>query len=229
MRAAGEGDRASPAIRSGRPTDRLPELHDRLVELAGVRGGKDRREGFFESGADERRPHVALLPGPTGRDPPAVRLERDHGSTERDRRDGAGGVRADARKGLELGHGGREPPVPRPRDPAGRREHVVGAGIIAGPLPELQYPARRRARERADRGERTDEPLEVRRRLCDARLLQEDLRDPDPVRVPVLAPGQRPPVLAIPTNEGRRECGRERRRGRRSGAHGPPPPDGAET
>jgi hypothetical protein len=229
MRAARERDRARRAIRSGRPTDRLPELHDRLVELAGVRSGQDRNEGLIESTEDERVSQVPVLPGPTSGDPPTVRLERDHGLIERDRRDGAGDVRADARQGLEFGNGGGEATLPRPHDPAGRREQVVGAGIVAGPLPDLQDPAHGRARERANRGERAHESLEVRGRLCDARLLEEDFRDPDPVRVPVVAPGQRPMVEAVPSDEGRRERGRERRHGRRSGTHGPRGSDGAET
>ncbi len=39
VRAARERDRAGRAPRSGRTTDRFPELHDGLVELAGVRPG----------------------------------------------------------------------------------------------------------------------------------------------------------------------------------------------
>ncbi len=39
VRAARERDRTGRALRSGRTTDRFPELHDGLVELAGVRPG----------------------------------------------------------------------------------------------------------------------------------------------------------------------------------------------
>ena len=39
MRAACERDRAGRALRSFRTTDRFPELHDRLVELAGAGPG----------------------------------------------------------------------------------------------------------------------------------------------------------------------------------------------
>jgi hypothetical protein len=41
MRAARERDRAARTIWAGRPTGRFPELHDRLVELAGVRPRQD--------------------------------------------------------------------------------------------------------------------------------------------------------------------------------------------
>jgi hypothetical protein len=170
---------------------------------------------------DVRVPHVPFLTGPAGRDPPPVRFERDHGATERDRRDGSGGVRADARKGLELGDGGRESPLPLPHDPAGRRVQVVGASVVASALPDLEHLTDRGPRERADRREGAHEPLEVRRGLRDAGLLEEDLRDPDAVRVPVTTPRQRSPVETVPSEEGRSERGRERRRGRRSGTHGP--------
>ncbi len=171
--------------------------------------------------ADERVPHVPLLKRPAGRDPLPVRLERDHGTTERDRRNGSGGVRPDARKGLELGDGGGEAPRPLPHDPAGRHVQMVGAGVVAGALPDLQHPADRGARERLNGRERAHEPLEVRCSLRDAGLLEEDLRDPDPVRVSVATPWQRPPVEPVPSQEGRSESSRERRRGRRSGTHGP--------
>ena len=129
--------------------------------------------------------------------------------------------RPDARKGLELGDGGGEAPRPLPHDPAGRHVQVVGAGVVAGALPDLQHPADWGARERLNGRERAHEPLEVRRSLRDAGLLEEDLRDPDPVRIPIATPRQRPLVETVPSQEGRSESSRERRRGRRSGAHGP--------
>ena len=52
---------------------------------------------------DEPVPHVALLARPASRDPQAVRLERDLGAVERDRRDGPGDVRAHSGKFFELG------------------------------------------------------------------------------------------------------------------------------
>jgi hypothetical protein len=229
MRTARERGRALRAGRSGRPTDRFPKLHDRLVERAGVRPGQDRSEGLLEASADERVLQVPFLAGPAGRDPQSVRFERDDGAAERDRRDGSGGVRADARKGLELADGGGEPTFPLPHELASRRVQVVGTGIVAGALPGLQDPADGGLREGVDRGERSHEPLEVRGRLRDARLLEEDLRDPDPVRVPVVAPRQRSTVETVPSEEGGRERGRERRHGRRSGTHGPRTRDGAET
>jgi len=229
MSTARERGRAGRAVRPGRSADRFPELHDRFVERAGLRRGQDRGEGLLEPSTHERVPHVAFLAGPTGRDPPAVRFEGNHGATERDRGHGPGGVGADSRKGLELGNGRGEPASRLSHDPAGGRVQVVRPGIVAGALPDLQDPTEGRARERVDRGERADEPLEVRGGLRDARLLEQDLRDPDPIRVPVAAPRKCSTVDTVPLEKGGREGGREQSRGRRSGTHGPRTPDGAET
>ena len=229
VRAAGECDRAGRAVRSGRPADGLPELHDRLVERAGVRPGQGRLERPLEASPNGRRAHVPPLSGPSGRDPQAVRLQGDHRTAEGDRRDGPRDVRADARKGLELRHGGGDPPSALRNEPPGRGVEVVRARVVAGTLPDLEHPVRRSASERADGRERAQEPLEVRDRLRDPRLLEEDLRDPDTVGIPVEAPRERPPAEAVPAHERRDERRGKRRRVGQGRTHRPRAGDEART
>ena len=110
-RPASERDRAVRAVRADGRADGLAELHDRLGEIGGRSGGKDGGHGPLKIGPDRRGSEVALLPGPAGSDPEAVRLERDHRATERDRSHGPGDVRADSRQRFEF------PDVRRHRSP----------------------------------------------------------------------------------------------------------------
>jgi len=222
---AGRRDRADGAQRTGRPADRLPELHHCLVEIARASPGQQGDQGRLEARADGRVANVPFLAGPAGRDPEAVRLERDVGATERDRRDGSGDVRTDAGKALEFGRGGGEAASSISDEPTSRLVQVMGPAVVAGPFPDLEDAADAGARERVDGGERFHEPLEVRGGLGDAGLLQQDLRDPDAVRVPVAPPWQRSTVEPIPPEQVGRQRGREGCRGQGGGTHGPVVPD----
>jgi hypothetical protein len=170
--AARERRGAASALRMDRPADRLSELHHRFVELTGATRGQESGEHRLELVAYGSGANVPFLPGPPRRDPESVRLERHFAGAEGDRRDGAGDVRSDAGKGLELGDGGRDLPAHLAHDPSCRGVQVVGAAVVAGALPDLQDAPDGRAREAFDRRKGGHEPLEVRGRLVDARLLQ---------------------------------------------------------
>jgi len=217
---AGERDRTGGAIGADRSADRLPQLHHRLVERTGALSWQDRDERRLEPSAHVSVPDVPCLPCPACRDPQAVRLERDLGPVERDRRHGPRDVRADPGEPFELGNGGREVPPVVPEDRAGRFVEVVGACVVAGALPELEHPRTGSVRERHDRRERREEPLEVRAGLGDPRLLEENLRHPDAVRVAVPPPGERATVGFEPAEQRRRKRGRKTGHARRSGPHG---------
>ncbi len=225
MGPAGERDRAPTALRSHRPADRLAELHHRLVELTGAPGRHEPGEHALEVGSNGPLADIALFPGPAGRDPEAVRLECELRTTERDGGDGPGDVRSDPGQGLELGDApGQVAPVLLDEASGGGME-VVSPGVVAGPFPDLEDPFDRCPGERLDVGEGSYEPFEVRGRLVDASLLQQHLGDPDPVRVPVGAPGKRSTVPTIPPKEFFREPRRGWGGGRGSGTHGFPTPD----
>jgi hypothetical protein len=225
---AGIGDRTGRAGRPLRTADGLAKFHHRLVEGPRFGPGEDRFEGPFEADSDPGVPHVPFLSGPAGCDPQPVRLQRDHRPAESDRGDRPRDVRTDPGQRFELRDGGREFSSAFADDVTGRSVEAMGPRVVAGPLPELEDPFGPRPRERFEGGERMEEPLEVRDRLVDAGLLQEDLRHPDPVRRSVRAPGEFSVVGPVPREKGRGERRREGRRGGGGGSHGLRSTDEAE-
>ncbi len=226
--AAGVSDRARRTGRLSGTADRLAEFHHRLVERPRLRPGEGRFQDVFKTSPGPRVPHVLFFSGPASRHPEPVRFQRDHRPSEGDRGDRPCDIRSDAGQRLEFPNGRREFSSPFAHEPPGGRVEVMGPRVVAGPLPELEDPFRPRARERPEGGERPHEPLEVRNRLVDASLLQENLRHPDAVRSSVGAPGQLSVVRAVPREKGRGERRRERRRGGRGVSHGTRPRDEAE-
>ncbi len=227
---AGERHGAVAAMGSVRPADRLAELHHGFVELPGgcvVPNGVERP---FETGAHFRPTHVVRLAGPPGRDPESVRLEGDHREIKGDRRDRAGDVRPDPRELLELGHRARHFAASLGRQLAGRGVQVAGPGVVARSLPNLEDPVERAGGQLGEGRELGHEPLEVRHRLGDPGLLQEDLGDPDAVRFAVPAPRKCPTVAAIPSEEGLRDRvgGSQDLGGTGARRHGRPLPDEAQ-
>ncbi len=218
--AAAERDRAPRAFRVGGETERLSELHHRLIELARTPGRKDRPKVLLERRANPGVSHVPFVPGPPGRDPKPVRFEGDRRRPERDRRDRARDVGTDPGEPLELGDGGRDRAAHGPDHDPRCFVEVVGTGVVSGPLPDLQHPADGGSGERFDGGKLAEEPREVRARRSDPRLLEEDLRDPDAVRVPVEAPRKRPLGTAIPAEKTRCERRGKRSTDRRARPHG---------
>jgi hypothetical protein len=209
--------------------DGLAQLHHGLVERPGRLRRQDGEERAPEARAHSGVADVTLLERPAGRDAQPVRLEGNHRPAEGEGGDGSGDVRTDAGQLLELVHRAREPTPSLPHEEAGGLVEAMGPGVVAGPLPDLEDLPDRGPRERLDGGEPLDEPGEVAGRGGDARLLQEDLGDPDVVRLPVRAPGKRPTVGVVPSEKVGRERGRERLDGRRrSGTHGPRGPDEEE-
>ena len=102
---------------------------------------------------------------------------------------------------------------------------MAGPGVVSRALPGLQDLNAVRVGQSRDRGEPSHETLEVRDRLSDAGLLQEDLGDPDPVRVAIATPGERATVGPEPSKKGRGHRRRHDRigTGPGGGAHGTPP------
>ena len=224
---AASRERAGVASGATGKADGLPELHQRLVERSARSAPERPEEPVLEPTADLRPPEVAFLADEPGRDPEPVRLERDHRPIEREGRDGSGDVRADARERLELGDRVGEAAAAPEGDRPGRGVEVAGAGVVARSLPGLEDPVERGGGERLDRRERDQKPLEVRDRLGDAGLLEEDLGEQDPVGVAVASPGEGPPVPGEPGEEGPDGRGREGRSAVPStgGGHVPPVPE----
>jgi hypothetical protein len=155
-----------------RDTDRLPKLHHRLIEAAGLVVREERSQHGLQAVPHGRRAEVSYLPRPAGRDAQPVRFQRHRGRVKGEARDCAGNVRADPGQRLQLRNRGREDPAELVTHLPGRRVEVAGARVVAGPLPRLQHVTDLRLGERFDRGKPRQESLEVRPRLGHAGLLQ---------------------------------------------------------
>jgi hypothetical protein len=207
-RPAPRGNGTFGAPGRDRTTERLPQFHDSLVELARGRGGKEARERDGEATAHPGRADRAALERPAGRDPEAVRLEGDHGYPVQQARQCRRHVGTDAGELLPLLHTCGEAPVAFPDHATSRLVEVPRPCVVAGSLPDLQHVGLGCRGEPLDGREASNHLLEVGDRLGDASLLQEDLGEPGPVRVPSGPPGERPAVRAVPRHERAGERGR---------------------
>ena len=191
VRAARGRERAREAARRGRRARHRAELHEPLVEIA--RGERARQRDHQLAGD---RPDRALAGG--GLD---VELDRerarDHAGdvavderralAERDRRDRAGRVGADAGHRAQLARPRRE------RAGADRLRtgvEAAGARVVAEAGPRGEHVVERRRRERGHRGKPRHPALPVGDHRGHAGLLQHDLADPDRVRIAGAAPRQ---------------------------------------
>ncbi len=212
-RPAAERDRAGPAVRMPREADGLSQFHDRFRELPRAVRGDQSGEREFQTPSGPGRPGIAGLPGPPGRHAEPVGLERDGRRPEREARDGPGDVRADPGQRLQLRDRLGQLASALGDQPAGRGVEVPRPGVVARPLPGLEDGGRRRGGEVAHGREPGEEPLVERYHRRDPGLLEHHLGDPDPVRIAVAAPRERPPVAREPGDERRPE-----RRVKRTGA-----------
>jgi hypothetical protein len=225
MGAAVGPHRTSAAERCSRPADRLAELHHGLVELPHVAIGQEGFEGRPKAVANRCRPDVPFLPCPAGRDAKGIGLQGNLVRVERETRDRPRDVGADPREGLELRNGPRHGSAEGGIDDPGRRMEVSGPGVVPRPFPRLHHVGDARVRERGDGRESREEPVVVGDGLLHARLLKQHFGDPDPVGVPVPAPGERPTVGAKPPPQRRARIAGDGRMdtGRGAAAHGRPP------
>ena len=204
------GDRARRAVGAAGPADRLAELHQRLVELPGPLPRELPLQGLPQAGPNGGSANVVLLERPPGGHAEAVRLEGHDRFAEGEARHGGAHVRAEAGEFRELPRGRREESVPLPHNLAGGLPEVAGASVVAQALPRLQHLPFRTGCERLNGRERLQERGVAGGRGRHAGLLEEDLRDPDPVRVAVGSPRERPSVCREPGEEPVRP-GRRRR------------------
>lgn len=201
VRTAPLGHRAHGAPRCSGAAHGLAELHDRFVESARI----DRRQVGVqeppEITACPRRTRVPFEPVPAGEHPHPVRLEGGDLLAEREAGDRPRDVRPETRQLLELGPApGPDAPPFADQDP-GRLQEPMGAGVIAGAFPDLEDRADRRGRQPLEVGEAFEEAPVVRDGLSDAGLLEQDLRDPDPVGIAVGPPRERTPVRPEPVEQ----------------------------
>ena len=133
--------------------------------------------------------------------PDHVAVQDRRRASERDARDGASGVAADAGEVEQLLDCLRDASfVPRQNFSRPALE-VAGPGVVAQAGPEPQHLVLRRRGQRGHRWEPLHEPLVIGEDRGDLSLLEHDLRNPDRVRVARLPPGQIPVAGAIPRQQ----------------------------
>ncbi len=206
---AARRDRAVRAAGSMRRADRLPEFHHRLAERTGPVAREDRRQGGLQAGPGRESANVTGLERPPGGDADPVRFQRYDGPVEGEAGDRPGDVRADAGERLETLDGVREPARVLGHDRARGRMEVAGPRIVPRAFPGLQDGGKRGPRQRRDGRKLRHEPIVPVGRRGDPCLLEHHLGDPDPVRVPVATPRERPTVRREPGEQGRRDRGIE--------------------
>lgn len=118
-----------------------------------------------------------------------------------DRADGRRRVVAHAFERPHIGVVGRKPASVKGDDLTCRGVKIPRPAVIAQSLPELQHLVLGCCRQGADVGEPLGEAQVVVRPLCDAGLLEDDLRKPDAVGVAGLPPGQVASVGFVPVDE----------------------------
>src|SRR5690606_34968863 len=79
--------------------------------------------------------------------------------------------------------------------------HISGRGIVSEPLPMQQYLTLGGCGKRNDIREMRQEPVKVREPLLYARLLKDDFREPDDIRVGGMPPRQIALMLVIPCDD----------------------------
>ncbi len=137
-------------------------------------------------------------------------------AVERDARDSARRVAADAGERQELVHSVRGFALKSRDDFFCGAMKIVRAGVIAGAFPGFQHSVEFCRGERADGGEAFEEALVVGDDGRDLRLLEERLRNPNAIRiVRVAAPGEIAFMPGVPREEGRGKCFCARFRGSR--------------
>ena len=125
-----------------------------------------------------------------------VAVDRRRRQIERDRRDGGGGVIADAGQRAQLRNACREFAAVTLDHGAGAGVQVSGASVIAEPGPGFQHVIERRRSQRADIVPALQETGVIGRDGLDRGLLQHDFGEPDPVRIGALAGRRAPRQLA---------------------------------
>lgn len=201
-RTARRRDRARGTDGVPREADGLPELHDRLVERARALGGELGGERGAEPLADQGGTDVAPFEGPARGNAKPVRLERDDPHVEGEACHGGCDVLPDARQRSQPFDGRREAPSVLSHEDLGRRVQVAGPRVVTGALPGLQDVFETGRREPLDVREPREEGLVALRDRRNAGLLEHHLGDPQPVRVPVEPPRQRPAVRGEPSEQG---------------------------
>ena len=209
-RVAPVGQRAAYAERLRRKADGGAQLHDRLVEVSGTRGGHHLAGGLVDSLAVRQAEQARIHP-------PQVAVRCRVAPVKGDAHDRAGGVPPDARQVQQRLVVRRQPAAVAAHHQARRPLQVFGAPVVAEAAPDAPYGVQGRAVQGLQRRERLHEAVVVWKHGGHLGLLEHGLGDPDGVGV-AASPGQVTLVAVVPAQQ-RRAHARPRPRRVRDGGH----------
>ena len=199
-------DRTDRARGAPRRADLLAEVHERGREVAGISRGQEGRDAPPQELGMRSRPRFAPN-GEESRDHARhVGVERRHPRAERQRRHGGGQVVAESRQRRECRRVARKPPAVRRDDASRGGVQVPGPGVVPEARPGRQHARFPRPGERRQVRKTSEEHVVPSGDRGHGRLLEHDLRNPDPVRIPGPAPGE-PPLFSAKPGE---QCGPDR-------------------
>ena len=186
--------RAQQAKGLPRPAEGGTNLHQRLIGVARPQLIQQLAGGAEQTGAYLPAFRVLFEGQPAAEHPLDIAIEHRHLFAESLRGDGRGRIGSNTRQLLpfrrrawQLGQGDKY---------LGRRVQLTGPAVITQTRPARQHLVDFSRRQRRQARKRSQESPIVGNHGLHLRLLQHHLRDPYPVRVPVLPPGQ-VPLLAI--------------------------------
>ena len=183
-----QGAIPAPGLRGG--TLQGPEIHDRLVVKSRAGSIQLQLRQLGERPLPGRRIYRDADIEKPCQHPVYIPVEHCARSVVNDRADGRRSIVAHAGQRAHLPVRGREHPAePRHDLPRGSME-VAGTAVIAQPLPQFEHLVLGRGCQCGDVGEPLRKAQVVLQSLRHARLLQDNLRKPYPVRVTRATPGQ---------------------------------------
>ena len=183
-----QGAIPAPGLRRG--TLQGPEIHDRLVVKSRAGSIQLQLRQLGERPLPGRRIYRDADIEKPCQHPVYIPVEHCARSVVNDRADGRRSIVAHAGQRAHAFVGDREYPAkPRHDLPRGSME-VTGTAVIAQPLPQFEHLVLGRSCQCGDVGEPLRKAQVVLQSLRHARLLQDNLRKPYPVRVTRATPGQ---------------------------------------
>jgi len=223
----GHAARGHRALCAARPTARAhgrTEVHQPLRVRADVARRQFALGERPERSLGARSPRIPVDSREATQHPLDVAVQDRGPGAERERRDRAGGRTADPGQRGERLDATREFATEGFGDTASAGVQVARPAVVAQAAPGAQHVFLGRRRQRRDVGKALDEAQVVRDHRGHLRLLQHDLRHPDPVGVGTRLPRQVvPAVRALPADDpvsepahGEQRIDQRRRRARRA-------------
>ena len=193
--------RTDRTLRFARQTNERAKIDKRGIEIGGAAYrhdlGSATPEELPAGGGIDCDPHIKEARENTR----GVRLDYGNGLVEGEARDRVGGVFSDAGELPDRSDVAREFSIMSILDEPGGGVQVAGASVVAKSLPGVEDIVLRSACQRGEVGEAPEPGVIIRAHGSDCCLLQHELGDEDCVRIVGAAPGEIPPVIAIPANK----------------------------